>query len=391
MDRPPLEVADIFRAYGPDYRQQHMGHLSAVQLRAMRAIEACRTAALGGHLEECDGCGHQRNAYNSCRNRNCPKCQSSAAKRWLLKRESEVLPVPYFHVVFTVPEEIARIALGNQKVVYGILFRCVSQTLLKIGLDPKHLGAQIGFLAILHTWGQNLDYHPHIHCVVAGGGLTSDGGWIVCGKRFFLPVTVLSSLFRGKLLSALNKAFRKGNLRFTGNLSSLSSKSVFGSFLSVPAKKKWVVYCKPPFGGPEQVLQYLGRYTHRIAISNHRLVSLENGKVTFRWKDYRNGGCQKMTLTAQEFIRRFLMHVVPSGFVRIRHYGFLANRNRETSLSLIRSRVATQTAATSSDTVPPNLSETLPNDDSWNRCPVCKQGNMLRVALLFPVKPMDSS
>ena len=392
MDRPPLEVADIFRTYGEDYRQQHRTHLSGVQLRAMRAIEECRTAALGGHLEQCDSCGNQRNAYNSCRNRNCPKCQSTAAKRWLHKRQSEVLPVPYFHVVFTVPEEIARIALGNQKVVYGILFRCVSQTLLKIGFDPKHLGGQIGFLAILHTWGQNLDYHPHIHCVVAGGGLTSDGGWIKSGNRFFLPVVVLSSLFRGKLLSALNKAFQKGNLRFTGKLSSLSSKSMFGSFLSVPAKKKWEVYCKAPFGGPDQVLQYLGRYTHRIAISNHRLVSLENGNVAFRWKDYRDGARQKiMTVSAQEFIRRFLMHVVPSGFVRIRHYGFLANRNRAASLSLIRSRVDTQIAATSSGTMPQTSSDSPPNDDSWKLCPVCKQGNMVRVAILCPLKPFDSS
>ena len=391
MSRPPLEVADIFRAYGEEYCQKHAGHLSGVQLRAMRSIEQCRTSALGGHLEECDHCGSQRNSYNSCRNRNCPKCQSSAAKRWLQKRESELLPVPYFHVVFTVPEEIARIALGNQKVVYGILFRCVSQTLLQIGLDPKHLGARIGFLAILHTWGQNLDYHPHIHCVVSGGGLTSDRSWIKSGKRFFLSVAVLSSLFRGKFLSALNRAFRKGRLRFAGKLSSLSSKSNFGSFLSVPAKKKWVVYCKPPFAGPQVVLQYLGRYTHRIAISNHRLVSLENDNVTFRWKDYREGGCQKMmTLTVQEFIRRFLMHVVPSGFVRIRHYGFLANRNRTASLSLIRSTLESQ-AACSPHSMLPNSSPTLTSDDPLHPCPVCKQGNMVRVAILLPLKPMDSS
>jgi hypothetical protein len=384
-------VADIFGAYGEEYRQRHAGHLSGVQLRAMRAIKQCRTVALGGHLEQCDSCGNERNAYNSCRNRNCPKCQSSAAKRWLQKRETEVLPVPYFHVVFTVPEEIAKIALGNQRVVYGILFRCVSQTLLRIGADPKHLGGRIGFLAILHTWGQNLDYHPHIHCVVAGGGLTADGGWIRSGKNFFLSVAVLSRLFRGKFLSALNTAFRKGKLRFAGKLSSLSSKRNFGCYLAVAAKKKWVVYCKPPFGGPEQVLQYLGRYTHRIAISNHRLVSLQDGNVTFRWKDYRNGGCQKiMTLTAPEFIRRFLMHVVPSGFVRIRHYGFLANRNRAASLPLIRSILESQPALC----VNPmrlNSLETSVRADPLPRCPVCKRGNMIRIAVLFPIKPMDSS
>ena len=391
MQRPPLEVASIFRAYGEDYRQKHAGHVSGVQLRAMRAIEECRTPALGGHLEQCDHCGNQRNAYNSCRNRNCPKCQSSAAKRWLLRREAELFPVPYFHVVFTVPEEIARIALGNQKIVYGILFQCVSQTLLQIAADSKHLGAQIGFLAILHTWGQNLDYHPHIHCVVPGVGFKHDGGWRQSGKKFFLPVKVLSKLFRGKFLVALNRAFAKGQLHFAGKLSSLCSKSTFGSFLSVPAKKDWHVYCKPPFGGPQQVLQYLGRYTHRIAISNHRLVSLQDDKVTFWWKDYRDGGRNKlMPLTAHEFIRRFLMHVVPSGFVRIRHYGFLANRNRAAFLSIIRSNAASQPAF-SSDTMLPNSLETLPTDDLSHRCPVCKKGNMVRVALILPVKPMDSS
>jgi hypothetical protein len=360
-------------------------------LRAMRAIEQCRTPALGGHLEECDQCGHQRNAYNSCRNRNCPKCQSSAARGWLLKRESEVLAVPYFHVVFTVPEEIARIALANQKVIYTILFRCGSRTLLKIGLDSKHLGGKIGFLAILHTWGQNLEYHPHIHCVVAGGALTSDGVWIESRKRFFLPVAVLSRLFRGKFLAALNKAFRCGKLRFAGKLSFLSSKETFGSYLSLPAKKEWVVYCKHPFGGARQVLQYLGRYTHRIAISNHRLIRFEDGNVTFRWKDYRDSGTPKfMTLTSQEFIRRFLMHVVPSGFVRIRHYGFLANRNRALSLSLIRSTIPSQIASTSQP-MPVNSEGISQDDDLFRTCPVCTQGKMLLVAILLPVRSLDSS
>jgi Putative transposase/Transposase zinc-binding domain len=391
MSRPPLEVADIFRAYGKAYRHEQKGHLSAVQLRAMRSIEQCRTSALGGHLEVCDHCGNQRNVYNSCRNRNCPKCQASAAKRWLVKRESEILPVRYFHVVFTVPEEIARIAVGNQKVVYEILFRCVSQTLLQTGLDPKHLGGRIGCLSILHTWGQNLEFHPHIHCVVAGGALTSDDQWISSRKRFFLPVNVLASLFRGKFLSALNRAFQKRDLHFSGKLSSLSSKTKFNLFLSVPAKKKWVVYSKPPFGGPNQVLQYLGRYTHRIAISNHRLVRLENRKVSFRWKDYRDGGSQKiMTLTAQEFIRRFLMHVLPSGFVRIRYYGFLANRNRALSISLIRSKVESNLLV-QKDSAPASSWQTLTDDDSLQRCPICKVGNMVRVEFLDPLKAIDSS
>jgi hypothetical protein len=393
MLRPPLEVADIFRTHGDEYRHQHCGQLSGVQLRAMRAIEACRTAALGGHLEKCDGCGHQRNAYNSCRSRNCPKCQSSAAKRWLEKREAEVLPVPYFHVVFTVPEQIARIALGNQKVVYRILFQCVSKTLLQIAADPKHLGGQIGFLAVLHTWGQNLEYHPHLHCVVAAGALSADHTWINTRKSFFLAVAVLSKMFRGKFLVALNRAFRQGALRFAGKLFRLSAKNNFGSFLRIAAKKNWVVYSKPPFGGPEQVLQYLGRYTHRIAISNHRLVSFNDGNVTFRWKDYRDGNRNKlMTLTAPEFIRRFLMHVVPSRFVRIRHYGFLANRNRTASIALIRTTLSSPPFPSSdSSSSISKCSESVLTDDSLRRCPVCKKGNMVRVALLIPVKSLDSS
>lgn len=391
MLRPPVEVADIFRACGEEYRQKNCEKLSAVQLRAMRAIEQCRTSALGGHLEECDHCGSQRNAYNSCRNRNCPKCQATAARRWLERRESEILPVPYFHVVFTVPEEIARIALGNQRVLYTILFACVSQTLLKIGSDSKHLGGQIGFLAILHTWGQNLEYHPHIHCVVAGGAQKKDGSWIGCGKRFFLPVTVLSRVFRGKFLSALNKAFKKGNLRFKGKLSWLAEKKNFGSYLNIASKKEWVVYCKPPFGGPQQVLQYLGRYTHRIAISNHRLIGFKEGNVGFRWKDYRHGGQQKiMELAAEEFIRRFLMHVVPSRFVRIRHYGFLANRNRAASILLIQSKI-TSPSLECSKTKLSDSPKTLQSIDHLDTCSVCKKGKMRRVAILSAVRPLDTS
>jgi hypothetical protein len=383
MSRPPVEVADIFRACGEEYRQNNCGKLSAVQLRAMRAIEQCRTSALGGHLEECDQCGSQRNAYNSCRNRNCPKCQATAARRWLEKRESEVLPVPYSHVVFTIPEEIARITLGNQKVLYRILFACVSKTLLKIGSDSKHLGGQIGLLAILHTWGQNLEYHPHIHCVVAGGALKTDGSWIDCRKGFLFPVAVLSRVFRGKFLSALNKEFQKGNLRFKRKLTSLTQKKKFCSYLNIASKKEWVVYCKAPFGGPQQVLQYLGRYTHRIAISNHRLIRFKEGKVLFRWKDYRHNGKQKaMELAAEEFIRRFLMHVLPSGFVRIRHYGFLANRNRAASISLIRSRI-TSTSFESPKAELLHSSGTQESIDYFDTCSVCKKGKMRRIATLY--------
>lgn len=390
MERPPLEVADVFRAHGKAYRESVGHHLSHVQLRAMRAIEWCRTAALGGHLEECDHCGQQRNAYNSCLNRNCPKCQSSAARRWLQERESELLEVPYFHVVFTVPKEIAALALGNQRVVYKILFSCVSKTLLQMGADPRHLGGQLGFLAILHTWGQNLQYHPHIHCVVVGGALQTGGVWTSCRKKYLLPVKVLSALFRGKLLAALNRPFALGKLKFAGGLSPLTDKRTFGSYLSAAAKKRWVVYCKPPFGGPQQVLHYLGRYTHRIAISNHRLVSLKDGQVTFRWRDYRDNNTNKeMTLPAEEFIRRFLMHIVPSRFVRIRHYGFLCTRKRTTALETIRISLGQEPRA---------LAETAPTEGNVTSemqerscCPVCKIGVMKVVMFLAPVRPEDTS
>lgn len=386
MDRPPLEVADIFRACDEAYRQLHP-KLSGVQLAAIRAIESCRTAALGGHLQECDRCGHEHPVYNSCRNRNCPKCQSIAAGRWLEKERENLLPVPYFHVVFTVPEEIAAIALGNQRVVYGILFDSVSRTLLQIGADEKHLGARIGFLAVLHTWGQTLEFHPHIHCVVPGGGIDPNGEWIAAGKRFFLPVKVLSLVFRGKLLQALNRAYRNGKLTFTGKIASLNSKDDFNKHLGAAAKKSWVVYCKPPFAGPEQVLQYLSRYTHRIAISNRRLLSFADGNVTFSWKDYRDGAKRKpITLTALEFIRRFLMHVVPKRFFRIRHYGFLANRNRSRSLQLIHSHLnSTPPPSAASSSVAETRAE-----KTWP-CPACNKGTMKTIRLLQPVRLQDSS
>ena len=338
MGRTGLEVADIFRIHGPAYREVHGHGMSPAQRRVMRAIEICRTAVLGGHVDKCDRCGHRRISYNSCADRHCNKCQSLARAKWLAKHNSQLLPVSYFHIVFTVPDPIAAIALQNKRVVYGILFRAAAAALRRIAADPKHLGTKIGFLAVLHTWGQNLQHHPHAHCVVPGGGLSPDGRrWVACRKGFFLPVRVLSRLFRGLFLCDLKKAFTAGKLGFLGSLQPLSDPGNFKAALKACRKTEWVVYSKPPFGGPEQVLDYLGRYTHRVAISNDRLVHLEDGKVTFRWKDYRQGDLQKlMTLEAEEFIRRFLLHVLPSGFVRIRHFGLLANCHRETKLAICR-------------------------------------------------------
>ncbi len=294
MNRPKLEVADVFRRYGSAYRQEHGASLSRGQRRVMSAIELCRTAALGGHLEQCDSCGHQRPAYNSCRNRHCPKCQSLAGAQWLQDRQAELLPTPYFHVVFTLPEEIAAIAFQNKREVYGVLFRAAAETLRTIAADPKHLGAEIGFLAVLHTWGQNLLHHPHVHCVVPGGGIAPDGQhWIACRPGFFLPVRVLSRLFRRLFLEHLQAAFDTGKLQFFSSLAQLRDAQAFAAYLAPVRQAEWVVYAKPPFGGPQQVLNYLGRYTHRVAISNHRLLDIDNGKVTFRWKDYRHHEQQK--------------------------------------------------------------------------------------------------
>jgi hypothetical protein len=320
MSRTGPEVADVFRHFGQAFRDQHGASLSAARRRAMLAIETCRTAALGGHVERCDDCGHQRIAYNSCRNRNCPKCQGLARAQWLEDRQAELLDVPYFHVVFTVPDEIAVIAFQNQVVVYDILFRAVSETLSRIAADPKHLGAEIGFLAVLHTWGQNLMHHPHLHCLVPGGGIAPDGkSWIACRPGFFLPVRVLSRMFRGLLLQYLEKAFAAGELNFFSQHRHLHEPAAFRRYLAPAYGPEWVVYAKRPFAGPAQVLEYVGRYTHRVAISNNRLVSIDSGKVRFRWKDYRQESRQKiMTLAPHEFIRRFLLHVLPHGFHRIR-------------------------------------------------------------------------
>jgi hypothetical protein len=367
-----LEVADVFRQYGEAFLTRWGHTVSPQQRKALRDIGACRTAALGGHIEQCDGCSHEVIAFNSCRNRSCPKCQSTARDKWLAERAKELLPVPYCHVVFTVPESLAMLILQNAQLVYGLLFRAVSQTLLEIAADPQHLGAQIGFLAVLHTWSQNLLHHPHIHCVVPAGGLAPDGScWIRCRPKFFLPVKVLSRLFRGKFLALLRDAFARGKLQFHGKLAPLRYPVQFHAALCPLKDIEWVVYAKPPFGGPEYVLKYLARYTHRVAISNGRLLSLENGRVTFRWRDSKdNNQIKEMTLDAVEFIRRFLLHILPSGFVKIRHFGFLSNRRRKAALALCRERLPQPVAS-----AVPILSERQ-QAAVERRCPVCKTGTL---------------
>src|SRR4249920_796545 len=330
-----LEVADIFRRHGNTYRRAHDAHLGRVERRVMSAIELCRTAALGGHTEAWADCGLVRYAYNSCHNRHCPKCQGQARADWLAARQAELLPVPYFHVVFTLPAPVAEIAFQNKETVYAILFRTAAETLRTIAADLQHLGAEIGLLAVLHTWGQNLHHHPHVHCVVPGGGPSLDGTrWIACRPGFFLPVRVLSRLFRRLFLNELRTAFEAGDLGFFGALAGLAEPGAFTRRLRELRQVEWVVYAKPPFGSPQQVLAYLGRYTHRVAIANSRLVRFEEGQVSFRWRDYRHHDKPKvMTLAAGEFIRRFLLHTLPDGFHRIRHYGFLANGHRRAKLA----------------------------------------------------------
>jgi hypothetical protein len=339
VNRPPVEVADIFRAVGRDFVEKGRRWLTWQHLKVLRAIEHCRTAALGGHVDSCSQCGHRAISFNSCRNRHCPKCQVNARNTWVKLRADELLPVAYFHVVFTLPHELSALALRNKRIIYGLLFRMCSETLLEIAADPKHLGAQIGFLSILHTWGQNLLHHPHLHCVIPAGGLAPDRSSWISPRRpnFLLPVRVLSEVFRGKFLEGLEEAFRNGELTFCGNVQHLAHPRHFQRLLGQLSRKKWVVYAKPPFGGVEHVLQYLARYTHRVAISNHRLASFDGHQVTFRWKDYAHGNKKrKMTVSADEFLRRFLLHVLPGGFMRIRYFGFLANRCRASSLDLCR-------------------------------------------------------
>jgi len=386
MDRPKLEVADVFRRYGEAYRQEHGASLCTAQRRVLTAIEVCRTAVLGGHLEQCDHCGHQRNAYNSCGDRHCPKCQSFARFKWLQDRQAELLNTQYFHVVFTLPQQIAAIAYQNKRELYGILFRATAQTLLTIAADPKHLGAEIGFFAVLHTWGSNLLHHPHLHCVVTGGGLSANGSqWISCRDGFLLPVGVLSRLFRRLFLEYLVKAFDAAKLHFFSSLESIRDQSSFLDYLAPLREAEWVVYAKRPFAGPEQVLDYVGRYTHRVAISNNRLLDIAEDKVAFRYKDYRHDAQQKtMTVEAEEFIRRFLLHVLPEGFQRIRYYGFLANRYREEKLARCRELLDMPAPE------PPALEGAKDYREryqeligpSFGECPVCHQGRMLVIEIL---------
>jgi hypothetical protein len=338
--RPALEVADIFRGAGPAWRSQQRGHLSLAQLKVMSAIEECRSAALGGHVLRCAGCGTDAIAYNSCRNRHCPKCQGSAARRWLEQRCADLLPVEYYHLVFTLPAPIAAIAYQNKAVLYGLLFDIAAETLIRIAADPKHLGARIGATLVLHTWGSALTHHPHVHGIVPGGGLAADGErWIACRPGFFLPVRVLSRLFRRRFLEELERARGAGRLRFLGEHAALADAATFARWLAPLRQCEWVVYAKRPFAGPEAVLAYLSRYTHRVAISNSRLLAMDERGVTFRWKDYRAQGRTRyktMTLATSEFMRRFLLHVLPTGFHRIRHYGLLANAARRNQLDVAR-------------------------------------------------------
>jgi Putative transposase/Transposase zinc-binding domain len=392
---PGLEVADVFRCHGDAYRRAHAGHLGRIERRVMSAIERCRTAELGGHAECCTSCGLVRIAYNSCRNRHCPKCQSRTRAAWLAARQAELLVpgfnpgMPYFHVVFTLPAPVAEIAFQNKAVVYAILFRAAAGTLRTIAADPKHLGAEIGLVAVLHTWGQTLHHHPHVHCVVPGGGPSLDGTrWIGCRPGFFLPVRVLSRLFRRLFLEELRAAFAAGDLGFFGDLAELASPVTFARRLAELRRVEWVVYAKPPFGGPAQVLAYLGRYTHRVAIANSRLLSLSDGRVGFRWKDYRHHGKSKvMTLGAFEFIRRFLLHTLPDGFHRIRHYGFLANGHREAKLALCRELLAVPPTIEPATKGTPEPKETT---SAFDRCPCCG-GPMVTFAILLRPPPRRPS
>jgi Putative transposase/Transposase zinc-binding domain len=344
VSRPALEVADIFRDHGAAWRRANAGHVSLGQMKAMSAIERCRTAALGGHVGRCETCAHTVIAYNSCRNRHCPKCQGAAAREWLAEREADLLPVPYFHVVFTLPAAIADIAYQNKAVIYDLLFKASAETTLTIAADPKHLGARIGFMSVLHTWGSALTHHPHVHMVVPGGGLSPDGArWIACRPRYFLTVEVLSALFRRLLLQMLVAAHDAGRLQFFGDHARLADKAAFEAYLAPLRAIDWVVYAKQPFAGPRQVLRYLSRYTHRIAISNRRLVAADETDVTFKYKDYRSEGPARyrtMTLATDEFIRRFLIHVLPKGFHRIRHYGLLATTTRAANIAHARELLA---------------------------------------------------
>lgn len=400
MTERKLELADLFRSLDVSF----LDSLPALQRRVVEDIMACRTAALGGHLKQCDQCGYQQIAYNSCRNPHCAKCQAAARAEWMQARADELLPVEYSHVVFTLPEQLSALALQNKRVIYDLLFRATSETLLEIAADPRHLGARIGFFCVLHTWGQTLQHHPHLHCVVPGGGLSADlTQWVACRKGFFFPVKVLSRLFRGKFIAYLSKAREDNQLTYAGLLSHLAEVSEFNSWLREPWQVEWVVYAKPPFGGPQQVLKYLSRYTHRVAISNGRLLELNDGRVTFSYKDYTaSSEIRTMTLETQEFARRFLLHVLPRGFVRVRYYGFLVNCCRTEKLTLCRRLL-------SEEKPEPALGAAAPQDDLQHDsaivrtiCPHCGQGKMniieklsaekcMEMSLIFPVPATNTS
>src|SRR6266853_1645054 len=368
MDRPPLEVADLVRSAGAAFIERNRQWIRWQHVKVLLAIARCRTAALGGHVDQCTSCGHRATiSYNSCRNRHCPKCQTTARERWIAARQRELLPTRYVHVVFTLPSQLTPLVLQNKKVIYDLLFRASAKTLLGVARDPRHIGAELGFFTVLHTWSQKLGLHPHVHCVIPTGGLSLDHThWVKSRDRFFLSIHVLRRVFRGKFVAALKQAFRDQQLVFHGNLTLLAQPRTFAAWLRPLFRKDWVVYSKPPFGGPEYVLQYLGRYTHRVAISNHRLVSLADGQVTFRWRDSAHHNEQKlMTVSLDEFLRRFLLHLLPKGFVRIRHFGFLANRQRSTLLPLCLTALSTVSSQTKPETSTAQESHPL-----W-RCPKC--------------------
>lgn len=384
MPRPPLEVADLVRLAGRRFIDNNLHWLNRLHLKVLTAIERCRTAALGGHVDQCAACGHQTISFNSCRNRHCPRCQANARDRWIEARSRDLLPVAYAHVVFTVPHEFAPLALQNKRILYEVLFRTSADTLIEVARNPNRLGADIGFFSVLHTWNQKLEFHPHVHCIVPAGGLAADRSrWITSQPNFFLPVAVLKEVFRGKFTEALKQAFHRGRLGFHGSLKPLGRPELFAELVRQTYRKEWVVYCKRPFGGAEHALRYLGCYTHRVAISNHRLVSFEDGRVTFRWRDSAHKNKKRrMSLPVDEFLRRFLLHVLPPGFVRIRHYGILSARYRAALLPLCRELIAAEPPA---EACPDARREPAIQRDGLWRCPQCG-GPMFLVERLTPLQ-----
>ena len=390
MGKPKIEIGDIFRRYGNIYREKYKGHISKEQHKAIRAIEQCRTAKLGGHIDICDKCNAIRISYNSCRNRHCPKCQSLPTEKWLLERQDDILPVQYYHIVLTLPSELKNLVYSNKQIFYNILFKSASQTLLELTKDSKYLGAQIGITSILHTWGQNLSFHPHLHCLVTGGGLTTDNKWVFTCHNYFLPVRVISKLFKGKFIHNVIYEYEKGNLKFSNAVKDLIIPYKFNKFIYKLRKKKWIVNCKPPFKNPNSVLEYFGRYTHRVAIANHRIIKVENDKVYFKWKDYSdNCKIKIMSLNALEFIRRFLFHILPHRFNKIRYYGLLSNCHRKVKIALCRTLLNNNKSANLNKQ---NKIKKLNWKDLYfkvtgnqiNICPVCKKGRMILKEVISP-------